>query len=114
MALLGIGWACDAPLTEAERALPFKFAVISDWIWFVERATVTVPPLVILEDVTLADCLALLGGFFADMDGDGEEEAARPFVWIPEGMGRFVLGCGGITGGGIGVVLGAMMTASVG
>lgn len=65
----------------------------------------TVPP---LEVADFAECLALLGGFFADMEGDGDEEGAMPFVWMPAGMGRFVLGCGGMTGGGMGVVLGAM------
>lgn len=67
----------------------------------------TVPP---LEVADFAECLALLGGFFADMEGDGDEEGAMPFVWMPAGMGRFVLGCGGMTGGGMGVVLGAMTT----
>lgn len=70
------------------------------------RATVTVPPLAMAE---LEACLALLGGFLADMDGEGEEEAAVPFVCMPAGI-RFVLGCGGSTGGGIGVVLGAIAT----
>lgn len=90
--------------------LPFGCALISDWTWFVGRAAVIVPPLAVLEDVALADCFALFGGFFADMDGDGDEEIARPLVWIPAGIGRFVLGCGGMIGGGIGVVLGAMVT----
>lgn len=70
------------------------------------RATVTVPP---LEAATLTDCLALLGGFFADMRGDGDEEEARPFVWMPAGTGRLGFGCGGMMGGGMGVVVGAIV-----
>lgn len=70
------------------------------------RATVTVPAFVMAE---LEACLALLGGFLADMDGEGEVEEAVPFVCMPGGI-RFVLGCGGRTGGGIGVVLGAIAT----
>lgn len=31
-----------------------------------------------------------------------------PLVWMPVGMGRLVFGCGGMMGGGMGVVLGAM------
>lgn len=69
----------------------------------------TVPPL-----ADLAECFALLGGFFADMEGEGEEEVMMPLVWMPAGMGRFVLGCGGMMGGGMGVVLGAMATGSNG
>lgn len=71
----------------------------------------TVPPLAVAD---FAECFALLGGFFADMEGEGEEEGAIPFVWMPAGMGRFVLGCGGMTGGGMGVVLGAMATVGIG
>lgn len=70
------------------------------------RATVTVPPFAM---AVFEACLALLGGFFADMDGEGEEEEAAPFVCMPVGN-RFVLGCGGRTGGGMGVVLGAIAT----
>lgn len=35
-------------------------------------------------------CFALEGGFFADIDGEGEdfEEDMTPLVWIPGGMGR--------------------------
>lgn len=66
----------------------------------------TVPPFVMAE---LGACLALLGGFLADMDGEGEEEEAAPFVCMPVGI-RLVLGCGGRTGGGMGVVLGAIAT----
>jgi hypothetical protein len=38
-------------------------------------------------------CLALGGGFFADIDGDGDdfEDAIAPFVWMPGGTGRFTL-----------------------
>lgn len=90
-----------------ERAFPLGKAVISERMWLFGRATVTVPPFVA---AAFADCLALLGGFFADMEGDGEEDEARPFVCIPAGMGRLVFGCGGMTGGGIGVVLGAIAT----
>lgn len=33
------------------------------------------------------------GARLADMDGEGEErEAAMPFVWIPGGIGRLILG----------------------
>lgn len=70
----------------------------------------TVPP---LAAAAFAECLALLGGFFADMEGDGDEDDMTPFVCIPAGMGRFVLGYGGITGGGMGVVLGAMVTMGI-
>lgn len=108
MALLGGGGCCTAPFVEG-RAFPLGFAVISGRIWFVGRATVTVPPL-----ADLAECFALLGGFFADMDGEGDEVLARPLVWIPAGVGRFVLGCGGMMGGGMGVVLGAMATVGIG
>lgn len=66
----------------------------------------TVPPLVMAE---LDACLALLGVFLVDMDGEGDEEGGAPFVCMPGGI-RFVLGCGGRTGGGIGVVLGAIAT----
>lgn len=90
-----------------DRGFPFGRAVISDRMWLFGRATVTVPPFVA---AAFADCLALLGGFFADMEGEGEEEDARPFVCMPAGTGRLVLGCGGMTGGGIGVVLGAIAT----
>lgn len=72
------------------------------------RATVTFPP---LGAAPLLDCLALLGAFFADMEGEGDEdEAAAPFVCMPEGMGRLGFGYGGMTGGGIGVVVGAIAT----
>ena len=64
----------------------------------------TVPPFAMAE---LGPCFALLGGFLADMDGEGEDEEAAPFVCMPVGN-RFVFGCGGSTGGGIGVVLGAI------
>lgn len=74
------------------------------------RATVTVPPFVEAE---FGACLALLGGFFADMEGEGEDEDGAPFVWMPAGIGRFVFGWGGMTGGGIGVVLGAMATGAL-
>lgn len=89
-----------------ERTFPLGSAVISERIWLFGLATVTVPPLV----APFADCLALLGGFFADMEGEGEDEDARPFVCMPAGTGRLVLGCGGMTGGGMGVVLGAIAT----
>lgn len=71
------------------------------------RATVTLPP---LDAAPLPDCLALFGGFFADMEGEGDEEDAAPFVCMPAGMGRLGFGCGGMTGGGIGVVVGAIAT----
>lgn len=74
------------------------------------RATVTVPPIVEAE---LRACLALLGGFFADMEGEGEDEGGAPFVWMPAGIGRFVFGWGGMMGGGMGVVLGAMATGAL-
>lgn len=79
-------------------------AVISGLIWGVVRATVTVPPLV---EAFFVDCLALLGGFFADIEGEGEVDGMMPLVWMPAGTGRFVLGCGGMIGGGMGVVLDA-------
>lgn len=55
----------------------------------------------------------LLGGFFADIEGEGEVDDMTPLVCMPAGTGRFVLGCGGMIGGGMGVVLevGAMATA---
>jgi hypothetical protein len=71
---------------------------------------VTVPP---FAEAEFGACLALLGGFFADMDGEGEDEDSVPLVWMPAGMGRFVLGWGGMTGGGMGVVLGAMATGAL-
>lgn len=74
------------------------------------RATVTVPPFVEAE---LGACLALLGGFFADMEGEGEDEEGAPFVWMPAGIGRFVFEWVGMTGGGMGVVLGAMATGAL-
>lgn len=104
IALLGTGWT--APFVE-ERECPLVCAVISGRIWVAVRATVTLPPFVA---EAFADCLALLGGFFADRDGEGEVDGITPFVCIPAGIGRFGLGCGGIMGGGIGVVLGAMAT----
>lgn len=68
----------------------------------------TEPPLVA---TAFAACLALFGGFLADMEGEGEVDVARPFVWMPGGTGRLVFGCGGMMGGGMGVVLGAMAAA---
>lgn len=41
------------------------------------RATVTVPP---FAEAELGAYLALLGGFFADMEGEGEDEDGAPFV----------------------------------
>lgn len=70
----------------------------------------TVPP---FAEAELGACLALLGGFLADIDGEGEDEGGAPFVWMPAGIWRFVLGCGGMTGGGMGVVLGAMATSAL-
>lgn len=90
-----------------ERTFPLGSAVISERIWLFGRATVTVPP---FAAALFANALALLGAFLADMDGDGDDEDARPFVWMPAGTGRLVLGCGGMTGGGMGVVLGAIAT----
>lgn len=49
----------------------------------------TVPPFVEAE---LGACLALLGGFFADMEGEGDVEDRMPFVCMPAGIGRFVFG----------------------
>lgn len=45
---------------------------------------------------SLAECggCFTLGGFFADIDGEGDdfdEAAAAPFVWIPGGTGRLAL-----------------------
>lgn len=113
IALLGTG--CWVVALVGGRAFPLGFAVISGRIllWLVARATVTVPPLAAtLAAAAFAECFALCGGFFADMDGEGEEEDPMPFVCMPGGMGRFVFGCGGMTGGGIGVVLGAISTAN--
>lgn len=40
----------------------------------------------------LGGCFALGGGFFADIEGDGEDASEEtPFVWIPGGTGRFAL-----------------------
>jgi hypothetical protein len=37
-------------------------------------------------------CLELVGGFFADMEGEGDEfDEAMPLVWMPGGTGRFTL-----------------------
>lgn len=37
-------------------------------------------------------CLALFGGFFADIDGDGDEfDDVTPLVWMPGGTGRLAL-----------------------
>lgn len=98
-----------APFVPA-RTAPLGCAVISGRVRFGGRATVTVPP---FAEAELGACFALLGGFFADMEGEGEDEAAAPFVWMPAGIGRFVLGWGGMTGGGMGVVLGAMATGAL-
>lgn len=92
------------------RTAPLGCAVISGRVRFGGRATVTVPP---FAEAELGACFALLGGFLADMEGEGEDEAAAPFVWMPAGIGRFVLGWGGMTGGGMGVVLGAMATGAL-
>lgn len=84
--------------------------MISGRTRFGGRATVTVPP---FAEAELGACLALLGGFFADIDGEGDDEDGAPFVWMPAGIWRFVLGWGGMTGGGMGVVLGAMATGAL-
>jgi hypothetical protein len=40
-------------------------------------------------------CFALGGGFFADMDGEGDDlDELTPFVWIPGGIGRLIFGVG--------------------
>lgn len=54
---------------------------------------------------------AEFGGFFAVIEGDGEDvdDAVTPFVWIPGGGARFILDARvGITGGGIAVTTGAI------
>lgn len=56
------------------------WAVISCRMRLAGRATVTVPPLAMAE---LDTCLALLGVFLADMDGEGDEEGGAPFVCMP-------------------------------
>lgn len=52
-------------------------------------------------------CLATAGGGrLADMFGDGDDwDDDTPFVWIPGGGGRLILGVGG---GGTAATMGAM------
>jgi hypothetical protein len=53
----------------------------------------TVDAVMALSLAECGGCFALGGGFFADIDGDGDdfEEIMAPFVWIPGGIGRFTL-----------------------
>lgn len=65
------------------------------WDEVSRRARFTGRTVEAVMDRSLAEfgaCFALVGGFLADMEGEGDEfDDVMPFVWIPGGTGRFIL-----------------------